>query len=118
MKQAYIIISDVHLGNSECNHKEFCHFLEWIRDLANGPKIIKSENKEITIESPEKIILLGDILELWNPKKGDRDNVIKECIRPFSLLSNTNCDKIFVVGNHDDSLGELEGKIDFETLEN
>jgi UDP-2,3-diacylglucosamine pyrophosphatase LpxH len=118
MKQSYIIISDVHLGNSESNHKEFCHFLEWVRDLANGPKIIKCDNREVTIENPEKIILLGDILDLWNPKNGNRDNVIKDCIRPFSLLSNINSDKIFVVGNHDDTLGELEGKVDHETLDN
>lgn len=118
MKQAYIVISDVHLGNWECNHKEFCHFLEWIRDLANQPKVIICDNKEVTIVNPDKIILLGDILELWNPRNGDRDNVLKDCIRPFSLLSNIDCDKIYVVGNHDDSLGELEGKFDCEILGN
>lgn len=118
MKQSYVIISDVHLGSSDCNHKEFCSFLEWIRDLTNQPKVIKYENKEVTVENPTKIILLGDILDLWNPKNGNRDNVVKDCIRPFSLLSNINCDKIFVVGNHDDSLGGLEGKLDCESLEN
>ena len=30
MKQSYIVISDVHLGNEECNHKDFCNFLEWM----------------------------------------------------------------------------------------
>jgi len=118
MKQACIVISDVHLGNWECNHKEFCYFLEWIRDLANQPKVIKCKDKNITIKNPDKIILLGDILELWNPKNGDRNNVLKDCIRPFSLLSNLDCDKIYVVGNHDDSVGELEGKFDCETLGN
>lgn len=118
MKQAYIIISDVHLGNAECNQKEFCYFLEWVRDLANQPKIIKCKDKEVTIKNPDKIILLGDILDLWNPKNGDRYNIIKDSMRPFSLLSNINCDKIYVVGNHDDSLDGLEGKVDCETLNN
>jgi UDP-2,3-diacylglucosamine pyrophosphatase LpxH len=118
MEQAYIVISDVHLGSSKCNHKEFCNFLEWVRDLANQPKVIKYKDKKISIRNPEKIILLGDILDLWNPKCGDRGNVIKDCIRPFSLLSSINSEKIYVVGNHDDSLGELEGKLDFEILEN
>lgn len=118
MQNVYIIISDVHLGNSECNHKEFCNFLEWVHDLSNQPRVVKCKDREVTIQSPEKMILLGDILDLWNPKNGNRDYVIKDCIRPFSLLSNINSDKIFVVGNHDDTLGELEGKVDCEILEN
>lgn len=118
MKQACIVISDVHLGNWESNHKEFCCFLEWIHDLANQPKIVECVDRKIEIKNPDKIILLGDILELWNPKNGDRNNVIKDCIRPFSLLSNISCDKIYVVGNHDESLGELEGKLDCEILGN
>ena len=117
MKQAYIIISDVHLGSKTCNHKEFCHFLEWVRDLANQPKTIKYGDKEITIVSPEKIILLGDILELWDPKDGDRCNIITDFMRPFYLLSDIDCDKIYVLGNHDGSLSELDGKINSKTLD-
>jgi UDP-2,3-diacylglucosamine pyrophosphatase LpxH len=115
---AYIILSDVHLGSEECNHKEFCDLLKWIYGLENQPKIIKCKDKEVTIKIPYKIILLGDIFELWAPKDLDRDNIIKDLIRPFSILSDINCDKIYVVGNHDDSLGELERKVDFATLNN
>jgi UDP-2,3-diacylglucosamine pyrophosphatase LpxH len=118
MKQAYIVISDLHLGGKECNHKEIYHFLEWIRDLENQSRKIKLKNGEITIKNPDKIILLGDVLELWDPRDGDRNNVIKDCMRPFSLLFNINCDKIYVLGNHDDSLRELQRKINCETLEN
>jgi UDP-2,3-diacylglucosamine pyrophosphatase LpxH len=118
VEQAYIIVSDVHLGSKKCNQKEFCSFLEWIHGLANKPKIIKYKDKEIIIRNPSKIILLGDILELWDPKDGDRDNVIKDSMRPFSLLSNIGCDKVYVVGNHDDSLSELDKKIDYEILDN
>jgi len=117
-KGAYLIISDVHLGSDECNHKELCDFLEWIRDLENQPKTVKCQDKEVTIKIPYKIILLGDIFELWNPKDLDKDNIIKDLIRPFSLLSDINCDKIYVAGNHDDSLGELERKVDLEILHN
>lgn len=118
MKQAYIIVSDVHLGGKECNYKEFCDFLEWIRDLANQPHIMKSKDIEIKIKCPDKIILLGDILELWDPINGDRDNVLKDCMKPFSLLSNIDCDKIYVLGNHDDSLSKLNGKVTNETFDN
>jgi len=115
---AYFIVSDVHLGSEECNNNDFCNFLEWICSPANQSKTIKHKGKEITIKNPFKLILLGDILELWDPKDGDRDNVAKESMRPLSLLSNICCDKIYVVGNHDDSLSELDTKIDSETMEN
>jgi len=113
-----MIVSDVHLGSEKCNHKEFCYFLRWVHSLAIQPKIIKYKDKEVIIKSPDKIILLGDILELWDPKGGDRNNVIKDSIRPLSLLSSINCDKIYVLGNHDDSLGELDGKVGCEALDN
>lgn len=115
---AYIIVSDIHLGSKDCNQIEFCNFLEWIRSLENQLKIVMCSDKKVTIKNPNKIILLGDILELWDPKDGDRDNVIKDSVRPFSLLSDINCNKMYVVGNHDDSLEELERKIDYETLDN
>lgn len=117
-KDAYIIVSDIHLGSKECNKKEFCYFLEWIRSLENQPKVIKCKDKKVTIKSPYKMILLGDILELWGPKDGDRVNVVKDSMSPFSLLSDINCDKIYVIGNHDDSLREFDRKIDYETLDN
>ncbi len=118
MKQVYIVVSDLHFGGEECNHKEFCCFLEWICGLENQPETVEYKDKKITIENPAKIILLGDILELWNPKNGDRVNIIKDCMRPLTLLSNINCDKIYVLGNHDDSLDGLEGKVGCETLVN
>lgn len=118
MDQAYIVVSDVHLGSEWCNQKEFCSFLEWVHGLENKPESIKYKNKEIIIRNPGKIILLGDILELWDPREGDRDNVIKDSMRPLSLLSSIGCDKIYVVGNHDSCLNELDKKIDYEILNN
>lgn len=108
---AYIVASDVHLGTDSCNQSEFCEFLKWVRKLEKNTQTVESEDGMITIEAPEKIILLGDILELWDPKNGNRDYVIKDSIIPFQTLSEINCDKIYVVGNHDDSLSELEAEV-------
>lgn len=118
MKQAYIVVSDLHFGGEECNHSEFCNFLEWLGTLENKPETIEYKDEKIRIEHPDKIILLGDILELWNPKKGERSNIIRDCVKPLTMLSNLDCDKIYVLGNHDDSLVGLEGKIACETLVN
>ncbi len=109
----YIVVSDVHLGSDSCNQPDFCEFLKWVNDLEfkaeqNKSEKIECKGKEITIHNPEKFILLGDILELWDPEDGNRDYVIRDFIKPFSILSQANCEKIFVVGNHDESLSELK----------
>ncbi len=114
---AYIIVSDVHLGRESYN-KEFCDFLKWIHGLEKKTETVKCKDKDVTIYSPEKFILLGDILELWEPIDGNRDYVIRDSILPFAVLTEMKCDKIYVVGNHDDYLGELEDDVDYVTLPN
>ncbi|MDF0589950.1 UDP-2,3-diacylglucosamine diphosphatase [Candidatus Methanocrinis natronophilus] len=115
---SYIVVSDVHLGSKLCNFDEFCSFLEWILDLKGSPKKVPLKDGAVEIRSPERIILLGDILELWDPEDGDRDNVVKQCLRPLSLLSDLGCDKVYVMGNHDNAVSSYEQKIDYETLRN
>jgi UDP-2,3-diacylglucosamine pyrophosphatase LpxH len=120
---AYIVVSDVHLGSDSCNQSEFCDFLEWVRGLNSQSKKVNykdpdGKDSEVTIIKPEKMVLLGDILELWDPKEGNRDNVIMESMKPFSILSEADFEKVYVVGNHDDSLGELEDYVNFVTLPN
>lgn len=114
---AYIIVSDVHLGHESYN-KEFCDFLKWVHGLENKTETVKFKDKDVTIYGPEKFILLGDILELWDPVDGNRDYVIRDSILPFAVLTEMKCDKIYVVGNHDDSLRELDDDVDYVTLPN
>lgn len=115
---SYIVVSDVHLGSKLCNFDEFCRFLDWISKLKVSPKKIPSEDGEIVITNPEKVVLLGDILELWDPRDGDRDYVVKQSLRPLSLLSNLDCDKIYIMGNHDNAIGNYDEKIDYEMFKN
>jgi UDP-2,3-diacylglucosamine pyrophosphatase LpxH len=70
---------------------------------------VKNEKKgyETTIMPPSKIVLLGDILDLWDPENSDRSYNIKRGAEPFSLIHETECDKVYVVGNHDQDLYEL-----------
>ena len=58
MDEAFIFVSDVHLGSAICNQKEFCCFLERIHGLATEPKIIKYKNEEVTIKNTTKIMVL------------------------------------------------------------
>lgn len=116
ISESYFVVSDTHLGSNKNgsnvpNYDEFCNFLKWIRNLPeNGERILvkKSEScYEKTILPPSKIILLGDILDLHDPENADRSNVIKQAAKPFALLQDIKCDKIYVVGNHDKDLYEL-----------
>lgn len=115
---SYFVISDTHLGaniegSDAPNLDALCKFLEWIKNLSETEKIIvqgsnyENGNDFKEIIPPSKIILLGDILELWDSQNGDRSNVIKQAAKPFTLLTNIKCDKIYVVGNHDQDLYEL-----------
>jgi UDP-2,3-diacylglucosamine pyrophosphatase LpxH len=115
---SYIIVSDVHLGSESCNIEEFYDFLKWVRGLENKSETIRWLDKDIAFTSPEKIILLGDIVELWDPRDGDRDYVMKDSMVPFSLLSEIKSEKVYVVGNHDEPLGELDTVIDNVSFSN
>jgi UDP-2,3-diacylglucosamine pyrophosphatase LpxH len=108
VSESYIVISDIHLGSKECNQEEFCDFLIWTKGLSNNSFAFEYNNRKITINKPNKIILLGDIVDLWNPKGGDNCNIIKDSILPFKLLAEIDCPKIYIAGNHDETLGGLE----------
>lgn len=114
--QSWIVISDTHIGGNPegsniPNDNDLCCFLEWVKHLeGKGERIyVKNEKKgyETTIMPPSKIVLLGDILDLWDPENSDRSYNIKRGAEPFSLIHETKCDKIYVVGNHDQDLYEL-----------
>jgi len=118
MEDRYIVVSDVHLGgysNNEPYLDDFCKFLTWMQHLPNNGKISYKDSegfeKTIQIQPPTKIILLGDILEMWDPKEHDRDNIIKDSTVPFSLLHDIDCEKIYVTGNHDEDVEEIAEKL-------
>ncbi len=100
-----IVVSDVHLGDEKSNYKDFSKFIDWIAAIENGSgKTIKSGGKEVFIKPPEKLILLGDILELWSPRDNDPRYTLQESIEPFGKLVNLGCEKILVLGNHDEDI--------------
>lgn len=103
-----IVVSDVHLGDeSTIKHYDFSKFIEWIALLEkDGARSIKSGGKEIQISPPEKLILLGDILELWSPKDNDTKYTVQHAFEPFGKLANLRCEKIFVLGNHDEDISD------------
>lgn len=113
-EDSIIIVSDVHLGGSIGSHdKEFCEFLSWIKTFPKETRGVQctggggSGKLDITFAPLTKLILLGDIIDLWDPEKQDRKNVILESLGPFSILHTLPCDKIYVTGNHDADLWQM-----------
>ncbi len=116
MNQRWIVISDTHIGGNPegsngPNDIDICCFLNWIKHLhEKGERIwIKKGDSgyDKIILPPTKMILLGDILELWDPEESDRSYVIKNAALPFTILQSIKCDKVYIVGNHDQDLYEL-----------
>lgn len=112
-----IVVSDVHLGSESSKHDDFSKFLDWLSELEkNGGTSIRSGGKEVILSPPEKLILLGDILELWSPKDNNMKYSAQEAIEPFTKLVNLKCEKIFVLGNHDENVSKYLD--DFRLREN
>ena len=104
-EKSIIVISDLHLGGNEDPETaaRFSRFLDRILQLGH----CSQDTDKVRLCPPEKIILLGDILELWDPRDQNRDNVVLDAIIPFSKLEETGCQIIYVTGNHDEEIGEI-----------
>lgn len=79
-----IVVSDVHLGNEQCDKKAFNDFLHTLRD-----------DDELT-----DLVLLGDIVDMW---RRDASGVFLENRDTFGLLEDLqhHLKVHFVAGNHD-----------------
>jgi UDP-2,3-diacylglucosamine pyrophosphatase LpxH len=111
----YVVVSDVHLGGKQVfpgHHRAFCEFLSWIRDLPPQGRPVPVPGGDGTIEDktilpPTTIVLLGDILEMWDPREQNRDYLTADLMEPVSILQHTDCDIVYVTGNHDADVGEI-----------
>ncbi len=110
-----LVVSDTHFGRGvpsqlSCRPEEFAKFLEWVlldrTVLLDRPSWIQRK-----LSFPRRMVLLGDILELWAPLK-DR-LVFENAYAPLAKLQEVGangCEIIYVVGNHDYTISEYEGQ--------
>jgi UDP-2,3-diacylglucosamine pyrophosphatase LpxH len=139
--RAFIVISDTHLGlragkrlhffPSTVSHRptHVDQFVKWLEELQNKgeievPIVIEElhdkgeyEIKEIgskKISFPDKLVLNGDIFELWDAS----DQSIQFASHSIlSSISRLSCEKLYLIGNHDFANAELaekevQGKVD------
>jgi len=107
IREPVIVVSDVHLGREDSNYRDFWDFLYWLKLIANSTSLDCNGTK-INIKKPGTNVLLGDILELWDTRKDDRNYVIKDVLAPISILNDIDCDIIYVIGNHDADLYDIK----------
>lgn len=103
-----IVISDVHLGNKNSDYRAFRDFINWLNELGTDGYPVVCNGRTFKIRKPDTIVLLGDILELWDPRGDNRIYVIKDVLTPISHLGKLNCNIIYVIGNHDEDLREIK----------
>ncbi|MBU7015106.1 MAG: metallophosphoesterase [Theionarchaea archaeon] len=112
-----LVLADTHFGlmKGKINMSMpgyLAEFLEWVGSLERekiAVKVIDGEIKEENIRvkiisPPEKIIFLGDMLELWDSKN---ETVSASILTLLSNLTKTKAEKIYVLGNHDDILRRI-----------
>lgn len=105
-----IVVADTHFGlrNEAFFEPEvFSSFLRWVKLLEKGEvePLKLGNNQQKVLNPPEKIVMLGDVLELWDAS----DKSVDICARTITpLLSELKCEKVYLLGNHDDILYEIE----------
>lgn len=115
--KSIIVVADTHFGlnkkEQKCDPSAFSDFIDWVIQLENkGKEELKlgwwgAKGNDLVLKKPEKIILLGDILELWDASKKSIDACSRSVIQSLGCLS---CKKIYPLGNHDCDLEELVGR--------
>jgi UDP-2,3-diacylglucosamine pyrophosphatase LpxH len=86
-----VVLSDIHLGTFGCHAQELLNYLNSIQ--------------------PDKIILNGDIIDIWQFRKNYFPKAHLEIIKTLLEFSMSGTEIIYITGNHDEMLRKLS---DFE----
>ncbi|MGB9370780.1 MAG: metallophosphoesterase [Halobacteriota archaeon] len=103
-----LVISDTHLGFEDGSAKRFQGFMdyltEWVHNRETTIEETDTKTGEKTIETldaPQKIILLGDMLDLWISRDSNTVRPYQQSFSPLSSLIALNREIVCLVGNHD-----------------
>lgn len=83
------IISDLHLGTNSCDADALLNYLDSI--------------------NPKKLILNGDVIDIWSFKKSQFSKLQLLVINKFIKLLEGGCEIIYVTGNHDELIRRYSG---------
>lgn len=91
-----VVVSDMHLGIPACNRFAIQQFVEW---LAADP--------------PGRLVLLGDIVDLWRRSNG---KVLTENREVLAKLFSVDCQIDYVPGNHDFEIWDVADRTGKDVL--
>lgn len=83
------VISDVHLGTYGCNAK---HLLTYLNSI-----------------EPKKLILNGDIIDIWQFSKRYFPKAHLKVLKKFIDMASEGTEIIYITGNHDEMLRKFSG---------
>jgi len=106
------VISDTHLGHCDSLHTSFAEFLSWMRELERSEirKELLRDGSTFEFKPPQTMVMLGDILELWDPRECNPVYVLHHSYSIFRNLYELTCKKVYVLGNHDEFLKVYAGE--------
>ncbi|HMZ32332.1 MAG TPA: metallophosphoesterase, partial [Methanoregulaceae archaeon] len=118
--RSVIVISDLHLALDTCEqHDREFHdsppadlpkFLAFIKLLVQSGGIeLSISGRQKKLLPPTKIILLGDIIDLWSPRNNSRGSVISDSFYLIQFLLDLDSEVVYVAGNHDDEIADYKG---------
>jgi len=84
-----LVLSDIHLGTKGCRAEELLKYLNSIQ--------------------PQKVILNGDIVDIWQFKKRYWPKSHMRIIKHFTSLLSKGIPVYYITGNHDELLRKFEG---------
>jgi len=110
-------IGDTHLGLRDWSpkgHRErplfVADFFRWLSALPEeGYPLPLWDGHAVStrvLRRPDRLILLGDILELW---EAENQAILFSVATVSSVLSRVPCHKVYVLGNHDNILQAVTG---------
>lgn len=112
-----IVVSDIHLGHNDSLNKTFSEFLDWMITLQKSGKTKEKlrNGDEFEFENPGTVVMLGDILELWDPKECNPYHIFYHSYSILRKLYSLACNKVYVLGNHDEVLNVYSGEFKDES---
>ena len=96
-----LVISDTHFGFEHRSQDSFQHFMEYVTSWVQE-RTKKIEETDETLDAPQKIIILGDFIDLWVSKDSNSLRPYQESFNIVNSLIALGCEIVYVVGNHDD----------------
>jgi len=118
-----VVISDTHFGFQDESAVRFRRFMKyltnWVRrgrmtintSLELPDKVPQKELRGKSITAPQKIILLGDILDLWISRDSNTLRPFKESFDIVNSLIALNREIVCLVGNHDWIMEKFKGGV-------